>query len=467
MWESEDVYMNKKSVLAQIKECMFNRIGLKTTILSRFLRLSAISIVIVATVLSIFYIERAKNLLNEATQTAVSAEADGTDAASVQTKLAADYKKMTAQGIAIAFVMLVIAIIINLFVGTKIAAPIRTAAVALNNMSEGDLHTERGEIRITGDETGMLLKSFDETKAELTTYITDIGDVLENITKGNLNLTVTKEYRGDFVAIKDNLNRILDVLNATFTRVGDASRQLLEGAREVEAASQSLASASTQQASAVVEITASIEGIAKSTAENTQNVIRVNDLTKAAKAEADEGDRRMTELTKAMGEISESSQNIAKIMKVIDDIAFQTNILALNASVEAARAGEHGRGFAVVAGEVRNLAGKSAEAASEIAGMIENSIQKIEAGSVIASDTAGELKKMVGEIDEIAGIMEEIAAQSKDQAEAVGQVNSGIEQISSAVQNNSATSEECAASSVVLSDQARSLEKQIAFYRTR
>ena len=232
-------------------------------------------------------------------------------------------------------------------------------------------------------------------------------------------------------------------------------------------ASQSLASASTEQASAIVQITSSIEGITKHVEENTADVEKTNKLAQQTKSEAGSGNAQMQLMIKAMNDINDSSQNIAKIMKVIDDIAFQTNILALNASVEAARAGVHGKGFAVVAEEVRNLAGKSADAAEEIAEMIDDSIKKIQNGTDIASDTAEKLSKIVSDVDEIAVVMDGVAVKSREQAESIVQINTGIEQISSAVQNNSATSEECAAASVELSGQAEGLMKQIKFYRLR
>ena len=382
-------------------------------------------------------------------------------------EVSAGYNKMARLAVNIGVILLFISFDVNLLVATKIAYPVRVAANRLQALSDGDINGEREEVHINADETGRLLTSFDETRAMLQEYIGDIGEVLKNITDGNLDVRVTKDYKGDFAQIKDNLNRILDALNATFTLSGETASNLMEGARQVEMASQSLAEASTIQAQSVVEITSSIDGIARSTADNAQDVIRVNELTQNAKTEADNGDAQMSRMIDAMSEISQSSESIAKIMKVIDDIAFQTNILALNASVEAARAGSHGRGFAVVAEEVRNLAGKSATAAGEISEMIENSLSKIKIGSAIAEETAGDLKKIVAEIDEIAGIMNRIADASSDQASAVEQVNHGIVQISEAVQNNSATSEECAASSVELSRQSKALAGQIAYYHVR
>lgn len=370
-------------------------------------------------------------------------------------------------GIIIVVAVLVLEVVLISTIATGIAYPIKKASEQLRKIAEGDLSDDNEEFADSKDEASILIKEMKTTRKELSEYIGEIGEVLANISDGNLDVNLKRQYRGDFTKIRNSLEKIIDSLNVTMGEVANASANLLEGARQVEMASQALASASTEQASAVVEITSSIDGISKNVTENTNDVVRVNELTQTAKKEADTGSSQMARMMDAMTDISNSSQSIAKIMKVIDDISFQTNILALNASVEAARAGVHGKGFAVVAEEVRTLASKSSDAASEISDMIDDTIGKINHGTEIAQVTSEELTKIVSDIEEIAEVMEHIADMSKDQAQAIDQVDIGLEQISAVVQNNSATSEECAASAVELSSQADGLMRQVKHYKLK
>ena len=230
-------------------------------------------------------------------------------------------------------------------------------------------------------------------------------------------------------------------------------------------ASEALAQGSTEQASAIEEITASIDDIAEKTKQNASQANAAADMMAKTIAEVKKGNEEMQHMVVAMKEINDSSENISKIIKVIDDIAFQTNILALNAAVEAARAGDAGKGFAVVAEEVRNLAAKSAAAAAETAEMIEDSIRKVEAGSKIADETAKALEQITVDVQESEVIVTEIAEASNYQATAIAQIDRAIEQVSQVVQTNSATSEECAAASVELSNQASRMRDLISVYK--
>ncbi len=191
------------------------------------------------------------------------------------------------------------------------------------------------------------------------------------------------------------------------------------------------------------------------------NANKANEMAEFIKKNAGEGNREMQNVLKAMEEINLSSNNISKIIKVIDDIAFQTNILALNAAVEAARAGQHGKGFAVVAEEVRNLAARSANAANETTGMIEESIKKAVDGKKITEFTAEALNKVTENITSVVDIINGIAVASNDQASAIGQINQAIEEVSKVTQTIAATAEETASASEELSSQAVLVKERV------
>lgn len=214
-------------------------------------------------------------------------------------------------------------------------------------------------------------------------------------------------------------------------------------------------------------MTFSIEEVSSKTRINADNANHANDLTEKAKVYAVTGNTHMQDMLKAMDEINVSSNNINKIIKVIDDIAFQTNILALNAAVEAARAGQHGKGFAVVAEEVRTLAGRSADATKETTTLIEDSIKKVEAGAKIAKDTADSLGKIVDGVESVSNLVSDIKIASNEQAAAIDQINQGIIQVSDVVQKNSSTSEESASASEELSSQEEMLKQMVSKFKLK
>jgi methyl-accepting chemotaxis protein len=228
-----------------------------------------------------------------------------------------------------------------------------------------------------------------------------------------------------------------------------------------------LSQGTTEQASAIQQLNASIEEVAGETKKNASNANEANERALEVRNNAEVGNQQMNKMVSAMTEINESSHNISKIIKVIDDIAFQTNILALNAAVEAARAGQHGKGFAVVAEEVRSLAARSAEAAKETTGLIEGSIESVDVGTKIADETSESLKEILSEIEKVTTLVGNIAQASNDQATEIAQITQGIEQVSTVVQTNSATAEESAAASEELSGQAEMLKQMVGTFKLK
>ncbi len=345
------------------------------------------------------------------------------------------------------------------------AKPLNEVTSVLNELSKGNL-----KVSVNGSYSGqfdVLKKAINFTIDHLREIIQEITDILGQMAEKNLAIEHLEDFVGDYSEITDSLQVIIQSLNQVMVDFYEAAEQVNMGANQVSQGSQALSQGSTEQASAIEQLTASIADIANQTRENAINANTANDLAETAKNNAQSGNSQMSDMLTAMTDINESSANISKIIKVIDDIAFQTNILALNAAVEAARAGQHGKGFAVVAEEVRTLAARSAEAARETTDLIEGSINKVKAGTQIANDTAEALREIVEGIDKAATLVHGIAEASNSQASAIAEVNKGIEQVSLVVQNNSATAEESAASSEELSGQAGLLKNMVGEFKLR
>ncbi len=344
-----------------------------------------------------------------------------------------------------------------------VVAPITEASSVLGELSRGNLNV-CVEGAYEGDHA-IIKDALNATISALRAQISEVGAVLEKLSEGDLTHRVNGEFMGDFNALKRSVNHIIEVLGTMLGDINTAAEQVASGTRQVSGGSQAISQGATEQASSIDELTATVTAIAEQTRQNAIDANRANEISVAARDSAVDGDEKMRRMQRAMQEINEASENIGRVIKVIDDIAFQTNILALNAAVEAARAGAHGKGFAVVAEEVRNLAAKSAQAAKETTALIESSIRKTEAGTKIADETAASLSAIVAGMEKDVILMGGIAAASSEQATAIAQVNKGIEQMSQVVQTNSATAEEAAAASEELSSQAELLKGMIDRFR--
>jgi methyl-accepting chemotaxis protein len=293
----------------------------------------------------------------------------------------------------------------------------------------------------------------------------EISDCLVAISNGDLTRSISMNIEGDYKEIKQSVNNITKNLHKTMSEISSASERVLSGTRQISSSAVDLANGAHDQASAVEQLNATIDMISQQTKQNAENAVEASGLSDKSTKNASEGNEAMKQMLVAMTQIKESSGNISKIIKVIQDIAFQTNLLALNAAVEAARAGEHGRGFSVVAEEVRNLAGRSQKAAIETTGLIEDSINRVDAGANIAESTSASLDTIVRNAGEVLEIINNISISSAEQAESIGQVSNGLVQISTVVQSNSAVSEETADASQELASQAELLKQLVGFFK--
>ena len=294
-------------------------------------------------------------------------------------------------------------------------------------------------------------------------HLTNLEKSLEAIADGDLTARINVLGEKDLIgnAVK---NMVMN-LSKTLFSINSASKQVHTGATQIADGAQTLARGATQQAASIEVLLSSVSEIAEKTNNNAQMANKAASLAGTVKDSAEKGSHQMGEMIEAVESINEASQSISKVIKTIDDIAFQTNILALNAAVEAARAGSAGKGFAVVAEEVRNLASKSAEAAKDTAGLIENTMERAALGSSIAAKTSESLSEIVSGISESSRIVADIAKSSEDQALGIKQLNIGINQVSQVVAQNSATAEESAAASEEMSGQSAMLEEYVSQYK--
>jgi len=365
-------------------------------------------------------------------------------------------------------VAIAIAVFLTFYISGLIATPLSIMAGAFSQIGtrgkltfDASVTNAANDVATRKDELGDCAKGFNGIIA----HLAEIESNLAEIADGDLTTSVHALSEEDSIA--NSMQRTLDNLNTMFGEINSASNQVSTGSKQIADGAQSLAQGSTEQAASVEELSASIGEIAQKTKENAEKAERAATLASTIMQNAEKGSSQMNDMTTAVQEINQASQSISKVIKVIDDIAFQTNILALNAAVEAARAGQHGKGFAVVAEEVRNLAAKSAEAAKDTGGLIQNSMEKAELGARIAGETAESLADIVSGINESSIIVSDIATSSEEQALGITQINTGIDQVAQVVQQNSATAQESAAASEQMSSQSTMLEELISQFKLK
>ena len=367
----------------------------------------------------------------------------------------------------LAFVLVGVIQLCNmLMVQLKVLRPVISIKNQMTKISQGNLSAEF-EMRSDTSEIGRLVDSIHETKRELKKYISDIDAKLTQMAQGNMNLTTGDDYRGEFLPIQRAMGQILDSLNNALSQIDFTAKQVFEQSDIVSAGAQRLSSGTVEQAAAVEELSASIKEISKQVSNTSSDADNARQASMGAMGHLQTCNEKMEALKSAIDDISMSSRQIGGITKAIEDISFQTNILALNASVEAARAGEAGKGFAVVADEVQSLANKSTESAKNIAELIEKSIKQVQSGAALSADTMAALMEVIKSGQQSTEMIERIAESAQQQAQSLEQVTEGMRQISEVVQNNAATAEESASSAQELQNHAEDLKVSVQRFKLR
>ncbi len=367
--------------------------------------------------------------------------------------------------LAISAVLTIIGITVSIKVANKITNPVVKNTERLKLLSEGDVTTPFVN-DAPNDETYVLSESMETTVNTLRAYINDIRYVLSSLANGDLTVRSELEYKGDFVEIGKSLNSISTALNDAFSRVKANADSILSGAQQVAAGAQSLSDTAMEEAQAVSEISETITQINEQADKTAEISERASELTHKSNENAKTGGELMQEMLTAVENIREKSHAISEIIKTISDIAFQTNILSLNASIEAARAGEAGKGFSVVATEVSNLAAKSQEAAQNTEALIKDSVAAVDNGTNIANRAYEEMSTIVDDIGKVTDEIERINRAAVAQKDSIASINDNMSKIQSGMQNTSATAEESAASGEELTSMSMSLTEAVNKYKT-
>jgi len=311
-----------------------------------------------------------------------------------------------------------------------------------------------------------LSNGINELVDAIATVVVEVRGVVVAANQGDLTRRIeTQGKAGLLVQIGSGINDLTSNLSAVVSQVKTASAEVSRGADEISQGNSNLSQRTEEQASSLEETASSMEEMTSTVKQNADNAAHASKLAVAARDQAEKGGAVVSKAVTAMVGINDASKKIADIISVIDGIAFQTNLLALNAAVEAARAGEQGRGFAVVASEVRNLAGRSAAAAKEIKGLIQDTVSKVDEGSNLVTQSGATLEQIVIAVKKVTDIVSEIAAASHEQSAGIDQVNKAVMQLDELTQQNAALVEQASAASQAMAEQARDLNSSMGRYQ--
>ena len=358
---------------------------------------------------------------------------------------------------------IVSALLFGLYISNGIRRPVNEIELAAQKLAVGEL--DGAFVAYTSeDELGKMSDSIRDLISYQKTIIEDISGILGSMAEGDFNVQskVKEYYRGQYNRILVSMRGFRDNLNRILLQMGHSAKQVADGSKQVSAGAQALAQGAAEQAGSVEELAAVVHNVSDRVSETAENASGARVQTEQAGVQVSMSSKKMQEMIEAMNVISEKSSQIHHIIKTIEDIAFQTNILALNASVEAARAGEAGAGFAVVAREIRDLADRTSKASKNTTVLIKESAAAVEEGEKTACEAAGSLMQVVESTKQVVMTVDKIAAAANYQREAISHITTEVGQISDVVQSNTATSVELAAASEELSSQAQVLEELVS-----
>ena len=344
--------------------------------------------------------------------------------------------------------------------------PLSSIKASLYEMSEGNFEPSQVNKKYKGAFESAR-KAIHDTEEITLSYISEISDVLACIAKGDLTVSINREYLGSYAPIKTALNTILESLNDTMAEIKMAVDHVALGAEQISHSAMTLADGATRQTASVEELSSSLTIIHEKAIQASENATAANQTTMRSKETAEQGGAVVKSMSEKMNMIKGSNEDISRIIDVITNIAFQTNLLALNASVEAARAGEHGRGFSVVADEVRTLAGRSQQSASDTSEIINENSNNVKDGVNAATEVVTSFETITSNIGEISSLTAQIANISNEQLESIANINTSVTSITSVVTGTSATAEESAAASQELSSQAEMLRQRVEFFKIK
>lgn len=357
--------------------------------------------------------------------------------------------------IIVIFITLIVLVMTQKLITKRVVKPIGIIKDAAGELANGNLKIQIDYV--SEDEIGALATEIKDMIQSLNSYISDILHCMKEMEHGNLNVNMNANFKGDFISLEKSITNFICSINDTMRKVNQSTNRVSNGSEQILEVAQTLAEGAVEQNTSIEKLSSNIIEMAQHVKEESEIAEKANKMVELVGKETIKGMEQMEHMIQAMNQIAGSSNEIVKVIRSIEDIASQTNLLSLNASIEAARAGEAGRGFAVVAGEVANLASESVEAVNHTTVLIDNSRQAVGKGSNIVEETAEMLKKVEAGVKQIIDIMHSIVQTSKEQAKFIESITTEVTQISQVVMTVSATAEESEATSGELLEQVEQL----------